>query len=74
LTREEIISCVNHPKKGEGRKQVLAFCKESRSWNDIKNSGIKGDMFSIIRELKIAGALTSENGKYLATELALGVL
>ena len=74
MTREKIMACINHSKKGEGRKSVLAFCKEPRSWNDIKNSGIKGDMFSILRELKICGALTSENGQYLATELALGIL
>ncbi len=74
MTREKIMACINLSKKGEGRKRVLAFCKEPRSWNDIKNSGIKGDMFSILRELTICGALTSENGKYFATELALGIL
>lgn len=74
MTREKIMACINHSKKGEERKSVLTFCKEPRSWNDIKNSGIKGDMFSNLRELKMAGALTSENGKYLATELALSIL
>jgi hypothetical protein len=74
LSRDAIIACINHSKKGKERKQLLTFCTDPKSWNDIKNCGIKGDIFSMLRELKICGALTSESGQYCATELALSLL
>jgi hypothetical protein len=70
---ESIKSCLNN-KNGEKNRQLLMFCKEPKTYNEITKSGIKGDLFSAIAELKKCGAIAFSDGKYFATKEGLEAL
>lgn len=73
MTKEDIVKCLIDRKNGDSSKKLLAFCKEPKTMGEMGTSGIKGDMFKILVDLKKAEALAFANGKYFATPLALEV-
>jgi len=74
LTREAIEECLTHPKNGENNRKLLAFCREPKPYGEMGRSGIKGDLFKVLVELKKNEALAFADGKYFSTELGLDVL
>lgn len=74
MSREDIIECLTHRKNGENNRKLLAFCREPRTWNEMGKSGVKGDVFKPLVELKKVGALAFADGKYFSTEIGLDAL
>ena len=74
MTKEDIQKCLTHPKNGENNRKLLAFCSEPRTFGEMGKSGVKGDVFNVVVELKKAGALEFADGKYVSTQLAMEVL
>ena len=74
MTREAIEECLTHPKKGENYRILLAFCREPKPYGEMGRSGVKGDLFKVLVELKKNGGLAFADGKYFSTELGLEVL
>jgi hypothetical protein len=74
MTKEEIAEYLNHPKQGENRRKLVAFCREPRNFNEMKRSGVKGDLFKVLVELKTLDALEFANGKYSSSQEAIEVL
>ena len=74
MTREAIEECLTHPKNGENNRKLLAFCREPKPYGEMGRSGIKGDLFKRLVELKTNGALEFADGKYFSTKLGLDAL
>ena len=65
---------MNHPKNGENNRKLAAFCREPRKFNDMRKSGVKGDLFKVLVELKTVGAIDFSDGKYFSTQEAIEAL
>ena len=74
MTREAIDECLKHHKNGESCIKLLAFCREPKTYSQIKNVRIRGDLFKRLVELKVSGAISFADGKYFSTEQGLDVL
>ncbi|MFQ6053082.1 MAG: hypothetical protein ACE5OO_02475 [Candidatus Bathyarchaeia archaeon] len=49
----------------EDYKKLLCFCKEPKSWNEIRKLKMKqSKLFQILKDLKTAKALEFADGKY----------
>lgn len=66
---EQIIVCLNDKKKGEDCRRLLAFCEVPKTEEEIRCTPVKGNVLQILRDLRDAEALSSDNGKYLVTPL-----
>jgi len=74
LTREDIEECLTDSKNGEVSRKLMAYCREPKPYGEMGRSGIKGDLFKRLVELKKNGAIAFADGKYFSTELGLEVL
>jgi hypothetical protein len=74
LTREAIEECLTDPKNGEVSRKLMAFCREPKPYGEMGSSGIQGDVFKRLVELKKNGGIAFADGKYFSTELGLEVL
>jgi len=74
LTREEILQLLTDKKNGEMNRKLLTFCREPKNFDQMERSGIKGDKFKILVNLKNAEGIAFVDGNYIATPLAIEVL
>ena len=74
MTREAIDECLKHHKNGESNIKLLTFCREPKTYNEIQNARIKGDVFKRLVELKVSSAIAFADGKYFSTEQGLDAL
>ena len=74
MTREAIDECLKHHKNGENNIKFLTFCREPKTYSEVKNTRIKGDLFKRLVELKLNGALAFVDGKYFSTKQGLDAL
>lgn len=55
-------------------RKLLTFCGEPKKFDQMQKSGIKGDLFKVLVDLKNAEGIAFVNGNYIATPLAIEVL
>ncbi len=70
MTKEKIEEFLNS-KNRENYRKLLAFCKDPRTFNELEKSGVKGDLFKVLVDLKTSEAIAFANGKYFTTQLGL---
>jgi hypothetical protein len=73
MTREDIKECLSSSEKSEDCRKLLAFCKEPQAYGQLGKIGVR-DVIGRLVDLKKAGALSFDKGKYFATQEALEVL
>ena len=74
MTEEEIVNLLNNKRNGENNKKLLEFCREPKTYQQMRKTGIEGDVLKTLVELKKAGAIAWESGKYYATKEGLRIL
>lgn len=75
MSKEEVIKYLTDKKSNGDSKIILEFCKEPKTSSDLmQKCKTKKEMFSIIVDLKVKGAVAFENGKYATTKLGLDII